>query len=216
MRSRLGSNGRSADRSTTSSDTDLLQEFINQVATLQDSSRLFHGVSLQTLRQVFVNLVREGVPVADHREELMGQLQYLVDEIKDAELLTEKLREHVKDALCRSFTDDWGQLAALMLEEGFEQKLADEVTRCLDPAPAHRGGDGAGIRRHGTARAPSARRRPSRARLRSTLRLPLARMLGRFDSRIDVLSFTELPSDLIVTFAGLVSAPQRKAPPPHA
>lgn len=191
---------------------DLLGALLSEITTLRDSSRLFYGVSLQSLRQVVINLVRERVPLAQHRDDIFDELQQLVSEVKDIEILTAKLREHVRRPLCREFSDDAGQVAALVLEEEFEQHLANRVRQQdngrvlrLDPDPA-------------LALASATRGHFERS-LRNdvqpvlvcvpTLRLPLARMLQRFDPRMHVLSFTELAPEVTVTFAGMVTEPRR-------
>jgi flagellar biosynthesis protein FlhA len=162
-------------------------------------------VSLQLLRQVVVNLVEERAPLASHREELVNELQQLVAEVKDVEILTQKLRESVGQALCQSFCDDSNQLAALILEQSFEESLASQIASSesgrflrIDPERA------------------LALASEVRARLElhhendvypvlvciPTLRYSLSNMLRRFDARISVLSFSELPRDIAVIDVG--------------
>lgn len=198
---------------------DLLQEFLNRIATLHDSSRLFHGVSLQGLRQVVVNLVQERAPLSSHRAELVSELQQLVGEVKDTELLTEKLRERLRDPLCRQLADDAGQLKLLTLEEGYEQELANQV-RTVDGLRVLRVPTEEALALASAVMAHFERQlredaRPALACI-PRLRLPLARLIRRFDPRLAVLSFTELSPEVVVTLADVVILPTRKPGGPRA
>jgi flagellar biosynthesis protein FlhA len=168
---------------------------------------LFRGISLQLLRQVIVNLVEERVPLSTHREDLMNELQQLVVEVRDVEVLTQKLREHVAVSLCRTFLDESSRLAVLTLDPVFEDSLASLISSQ----------DSGRFLRLNSERA-LALASEVRAYLElnhendvhpvlvciPTLRLPLSSMLRRFDPRISVLSFSELPRDIAVTHAGLL------------
>jgi hypothetical protein len=190
---------------------DLLVEYLNNIATLRDTSQLFRGVSLQLLRQVVVSLVEERVPLSGHQEELITELQQLVTKVKDkndVEILTQKLRERVRQALCRTFVDDSGQLAVLTLEPGFEQSLASQIAshesgRFLRIDPERALALASEVRAHLELHRENDVY-PVLACI-PTLRYPLSSLLRRFDPRISVLSFTELPVDFAVTEAGLLT-----------
>jgi hypothetical protein len=187
-------------------DFDLLIELINEIGTTWDASRLFHGVSPNVLWQVILNLLNERVPLSD-RAAIFGELQKLVTQVKDPEILTQKLRELVKDDLCKAFADGAGELATLLLDEPYENWLTDQIRPShvgrvlwLDPSKA--------LFLASTIRGQLERnfregRRPVVV-CGSILRLPLSRMLRRFDRRINVLSFNELPLGINVIPAGLV------------
>jgi hypothetical protein len=192
-------------------DLNVLIEFVNGVAAVVDSSRLFRGITLFALRNVLVDLVQERVPLVDRGGRIVQQLQIVAQHVKDHEILTQKIREHVKDDLCRTFADDAGQVATLMLDESFETLLSSQVVGSddgpvlrIDPGTA--GALAAALRRHFE--------RNLRDDVKpvvvcaTKLRKPLSRLLRRFDPRIHVLSFTELSQEVIPVPAGLIEAPK--------
>ena len=195
-------------------DLNVLIEFVNGIAGAVDSSQLFRGITLFGLRNVVVDLLQERVPLVDRGAKVVRQLQSVAHQVKDHEVLTQKMREHVKDDLCRAFADDAGQVATLMLDERFETLLSSKVVGsddgpvlAIDPGTA--GALAAALRRHFE--------RNLRDDVKpvvvcaTKLRRPLSRLLRRFDPRIHVLSFTELSQDVIPVPAGLIEAPKSAA-----
>ena len=131
--------------------------------------------------------------------------------MKDPEVLTQRLREHVKDDLCRAFADESGTLATLVLDQAYEDRLVSLIRRSddghvlgLDPAGAL--ALASAVRRHVELK----RREdlPPVVVCVPALRLPLSRMLRRYDPRIHVLSFTELSPEIMLVPAGLVEQPR--------
>lgn len=190
--------------------------FINALASSSDSRLNLHELlrtisgNLYPLWQVLVNLCREGVPLADRRIDLMLRLQELVRQTNETNtsFLTQKLREHVGADLCRMFMDRSNQLPLMLLESEVELQLRDllqiaesrhtfnlSTDQALKLAAAIRGHFEKVLRTENTA--------PVLLVLEDSLRLPLFRMMQHFDPRIQVLSFSELTSDVRPTLTVL-------------
>jgi flagellar biosynthesis component FlhA len=167
--------------------------------------------NFQALWQVLINLAREFVPLNKRTADLMLELQQLVRQSEEINTvyLTQKLREHVGFELCKMFTDETNQLPVLLMDETLEQELIDRLRiaggrRTLDLtldqglklASAVRGTFETILRTEDMA--------PVLV-CEDNLRLPLFRMIQHFDSRIHVLSYTELSPEVRPTSKGIVS-----------
>jgi hypothetical protein len=196
-------------------DFDLLIQFVNDIAADSDISRLFYGVTLSDLRRVVMNLLHERVPLTDRGTDIVKELQQLVTQsVTDPEVLTQKLRERVRDALCRVFSDETGQLATLLLDEAYENQLLNQLVES-------NGGLVLGLQGTSADALVKAVRRQLERNLREdvrpvvlcpqNLRLPLAKLLRADDPRVHVLSFTELSSQINLVPAGLVTVEEPEA-----
>ena len=187
---------------------DLLAEFLSEIPTLRDTGQLFLSVQPQLLRQVVVNLVEERVPLSTHRQELINEFQQIVGEVKDVTVLTQKLREQVGYALCRRFVDASNQLPVLTVEETLDDSLAGQISspesgRFLRLNAERALALASEVRayfevHHSNDVYPVVVCSP-------VLRYPLSSMLRRFDPRVSVLSFSEVPLEIAVSPAGLVT-----------
>jgi type III secretory pathway component EscV len=179
-------------------DYDLLNEF----------SREFdiRGIQLPHLREVIVNLVHESVPAADRWPDLIEELQRAPSGV---DVATQMFREQLGPAICQQLMDKYGQLSVIILDEVYEKNLLNRLRSIgggqqlpLEPVEAQ--ALTASISRYVARSLRESDVMPVVACERS-LRLPLLRLIERFDPRVRVLSYTELTPDLRLVDAGMVS-----------
>ncbi len=185
-------------------DNELLIEFLKGIAKERNVHLLFHGISLPILRRIIVNLVEESVPMRSQKIELLEELQQLIDQggDTDTDTISQKLRETVKDSICKNLAGDNGQLPILIFEEKLENDLKNEYLQIdsgfpvlrLPPQLAQK--LASSIIRH-TNRILEEEDNIPVVACEAAIRFPLARMLKRFDKRINVISYTELSTALI-------------------
>ncbi len=99
-------------------------------------------LSLGSLHEVLKNLLREKVPVRD----LVTILETLGDfapKFKDAEILTEYVRQAIARTVCQKFVDSEGKLYVISINPELDQKIANSVHKsdsgsflALEPALA--------------------------------------------------------------------------------
>jgi len=179
-------------------DYDLLNEF----------SREFdiRGIQLPHLREVIVNLVHEFVPSANRWPDLIELMQRGDISVHVA---TQTFREQLGPSICQQLIDKYCQLSVIILDEAFEKNLLNRLRSAeggqqlaLDPVEAQ--ALAASISRHVARSLNESEVMPVVACERN-LRLPLLRLIERFDARVKVLSYTELSPDLRLVDAGMVS-----------
>ena len=169
------------------------------------------GLSLPQLRQVIVDLVEEGVPIGSRRDAIFDEISQLAPRLKDPDLVTAKLREHLRTDICRTVSDGSWQVATVLLDEELERQLADRVKlqgdrRVLRLTAAEGTSLAASVRRQIAIATEGGRALPVVVTL-PELRTSFARLVRRFDPRLRVLSFTELDPDLIPLPAGVINVP---------
>ena len=177
------------------------------LSDLQSLANVLRGVGT-----VITRLVRERVPLAERNVDLMVRLIELARESDslDVALAMPRLREHVRDDLCRGFADEANRLFLLLLDPADEQWLESnlQITKTgmrrnfkLAPEEALRLAAAVRDRFEEVARADHA---APVIVCRDYLRSPLFDVLQSFDPRIFVLSRTELSTDVRLTPRGLV------------
>jgi FHIPEP family len=177
------------------------------VRELQALASVLRGAHL-----VFARLVRERAPLAERSIELLMRLLELVQEgdALDVALALPRLREHVRDELCRGFADDANRLSVLLLERADEAWLESrlQVTRAglqrrfqLKPQEALQLAAAVRERFEDVARSDHA---APVIVCEDHLRAPLFDVLQAFDPRLFVLSYSELSPDVRLTSRGLV------------
>jgi type III secretory pathway component EscV len=177
------------------------------LSDLQSLANVLRGVGT-----VITRLVRERVPLAERNVDLMVRLIELARESDslDVALAMPRLREHVRDDLCRTFADEANRLFLLLLDPADEQWLESnlQITKTgmrrnfkLAPEEALRLAAAVRDRFEEVARADHA---APVIVCRDYLRSPLFDVLQSFDPRIFVLSRTELSTDVRLTPRGLV------------
>ena len=161
---------------------------------------------------LFARLVRERAPLAERNVDLLMRLLELVQEgdALDVALALPRLREHVRDDLCRGFADDANRLSVLLLERADEAWLESrlQVTKAglqrrfrLTPQEALHLAAAMRERFEDVARTDHA---PPVIVCEDHLRAPLFDVLQAFDPRLFVLSSSELSPDVRLTSRGLV------------
>jgi hypothetical protein len=160
---------------------------------------------------VIVKLVRERVPLAERDVDLLGRLIELVRESEtfDPALMTLRLREHVRDDLCRAFADGANQLFVLLLDPVDEQWLASKLSKTrmalsLDKLTHEETlRTAAVVRERFEAVAQTDHAYPILV-CEDNLRAALFELLQSFDPRIFVLSYTELSPNVRLTSRGVI------------
>ena len=83
------------------------------------------GITLTTLQKVLQNLIREKVPVRD----LVTIVETLVAhrESRDPDVLTERVREALSEAICRPHRDKAGVLKVIQLDPAIETLIEESL-----------------------------------------------------------------------------------------
>jgi hypothetical protein len=183
-------------------DVELLVAFRREAATTAAGRDLVRRISPQLLRLVLLNLVEERVPILS-RDAVLEQIVDLAPRVRDAETMTQKIREFLKADICRVVADDVGQVMTILLDERLEQTLADRpANQWISAAETIR--LDAAIQRLVYLTRERAAGPPLVLVTVPRLRRALARRLRSLDRHLPVLSFTELDQALIAVPGGLV------------
>jgi hypothetical protein len=177
---------------------------------VQDFLRTVSGNEL-ALWQVLVNLARERVPLHGRLIDLMVELQEVVTQTGQTNtvLLTQRLREHVRHALCRAFADQTNQLPVMLFGEATESTLIERLgVNRGQPAFALKSEEAVELAAAISGQfATVVQTEDSTPVLvcEEELRSPLFRMIQHFDPRLHVLSYTELSEDVQPRSCGVIS-----------
>ncbi|MGA7240769.1 MAG: FHIPEP family type III secretion protein [Bryobacteraceae bacterium] len=187
--------------------------YLNRVAESAGLDIVIQSLSnvLYQVRTLITHFVRERVPMAERNVDLVVRL---IDILRESDTvdpfnMTLRLREHLKDDLCRALAGDSNQLFVLLLDLVDEMWLIGKLTKTtlrmrlekLTPEEELR--MMAAIRERFEEVARAEHESPILVCL-DYLRAPLFEMLQRFDPRILVLSYTELSLTVRVTSRGVV------------
>jgi flagellar biosynthesis protein FlhA len=202
--------------------TEVLKQNAHNLITRAETERLIAGVrernaslvdelvpkllSLSDIQRVLQNLVRERVPIRN-MESILETLADAGSRIKDAEQLTEQVRERLAGMICQQLVEGRTELAVLTLDPGVEQSMAsavravdDKVSMVLDPRV------GEPVLR----KLAEETERMTRADLRPVLvcapviRRHVRRFTERLLPQLAVLSLNEVPAHLGVRSFGVV------------
>jgi flagellar biosynthesis protein FlhA len=91
-------------------------------------------LSFGDLQRVLQNLVRERVPIRNV-EAILEVLADYGGKVKDADLLTEHVRERLGSVICQQITDGRGELQVLTFDSGVEQTISGAI-RTIDEKSA--------------------------------------------------------------------------------
>ena len=91
-------------------------------------------LSFSDLQRVLQNLVRERVPIRNV-EAILEVLADFGGKVKDADLLTEHVRERLGSVICQQITDGRGELQVLTFDSGVEQTISGAI-RTIDEKAA--------------------------------------------------------------------------------
>jgi hypothetical protein len=183
-------------------DLDVTSEFFKETEAAADIARVFESFPLQSLMWILRHLVRERVPLAGafRRESLIQALGDVAGERND--IVLQKVREHFAADLCKVHTDrSGGPLFSITLESDLEDALAGDGSSPLRVSPALAQSLAFAVRRHVDSTLADTDVLPV-VMCSPALRLPLFRLLERFESRVAVLSTSEIPPDIAWINAG--------------
>jgi flagellar biosynthesis protein FlhA len=163
-------------------------------------------LSFGDLQRVLQNLVRERVPIRN----VEAILEVLADygaRVKDADVLTEHVRERLGSVICQQITDGRGELQVLTLDTGVEQTISGAIRTIeeksalvLDPR----------IAEQVLRKLSEETDRMARTNVRPVLLCPptLRRHIRRFTERLvpqlSVLSLNEVPGHVSLRGFGVV------------
>jgi hypothetical protein len=190
-------------------DLDVVSEFMKDVEVTADVSRVFRRFSLHHLVRLVRNLARERVPFGSPagRLVLLQALNDVAGEGVEMEIVLQKVREHFRAEICKVHTDrSAGRLFVLLLEPELEERLAASVTSsALRLSPATAESLASAVRRQVELTLNDHDAMPVVV-CPDVLRLPLFRLLERFDPRIAVLSTSEILPDVAWVNVGRLGA----------
>jgi len=187
-------------------DLDMLTQLLRETAAATGRRWRLPGFAADQLRQVFIELVEEGVPLSPLVRGLNEHLARIVGMSSDPAAVVRGLRETVRTEICRSVADESGLVTTILLDEELEESLANRVR--------HEGRGGLALSHPAALALAAAVRRQVELIIQggglyvpvlvtpAPLRSPLARLLRQFDHRIKVLSFTELDPQVITPALG--------------
>jgi flagellar biosynthesis protein FlhA len=163
-------------------------------------------LSLGDLQRVLQNLVRERVPIRNV-EAILEVLADFGARVKDADVLTEHVRERLGSVICQQITDGRGEMQVLTFDSGVEQTISGAIRTVeeksalvLDPRVAEQ------VLRKLSEEA----ERMARTNVRPVLLCPptLRRHVRRFTERLvpnlSVLSLNEVPGHVSLRGFGVV------------
>lgn len=156
------------------------------------------AISLGDLRRVFVNLLKERVSIRDIHY-ILEKLEDLSIQVKDPDILSEKLRVALGRQICLEFSTPDRQLPAMAFHPSWEQRLEQALQKVdnnmvlvLEPKQ---------IQNLVTMISNASRRILEQVERRPvlicgpSLRLPLFRLIEQFDPHVHILSYAELSPD---------------------
>jgi flagellar biosynthesis protein FlhA len=163
-------------------------------------------LSLGDLQRVLQNLVRERVPIRNV-EAILEVLADYGGKVKDADVLTEHVRERLGSVICQQITDGRGEMQVLTFDSGVEQTISGAIRTVeeksalvLDPRVAEQ------VLRKLSEETD----RMARTNVRPVLLCPptLRRHVRRFTERLvpqlSVLSLNEIPGHVSLRGFGVV------------
>ncbi len=158
-------------------------------------------LSLGVVQKVLQNLLRENVSIRD----LLSIVEALADYgpgVKNADTLTEYVRERLARTIVKPYMDSQGQLPIVTLDSGVEKMLQEAIRQtdqgaylALDPGSAHQL-----IQRVNSAVEDAVGTDGQPVLLASPVARPhLAQLIQRFLPAIPVISQAEVPADIRLT-----------------
>ena len=153
-------------------------------------------VRMATLRKVLMNLLRERVPISS-LELILESVVHHGPANKGVDMLTERTREDIGHLICQRFLDESGKVRVIVVEPQLERQLLEllqDGKLILQPKILEKWlGE---LRR---AWEPTALQDKPAALLTNTnLRRPIQQIIERSVPDLAVISYTEVPSELII------------------
>lgn len=166
-----------------------------------------------TLHQVLVRLLREGIPITSLEKIVESAIQY-GPQFKDPAELTEKVRGNIGHLICDQFRDTDNRVRVIVLESKLEQRFRQNLN-----------GDSIAIRPDELERlvqtlqarweSTRLKREPAAVLVDSAIRYPLHRTVHRSLQELSIISYNEIPSDLMIDVAGNVRFDDIVSDAPH-
>ncbi|MEM9720782.1 MAG: FHIPEP family type III secretion protein [Bacteroidota bacterium] len=192
-------------------DFESINRFLGEIAEDISVPQLLQSIggNFQALRAILISIVQENLPLNERKVELMSELQEFLSQTDQVRIhpsiVVQKLREYIGEDICKNIirTYNQSQLSVVLLDEKTENSLKEKLLRDnngfqrlnIDPIQANKFA--------------SAMVRTFERIIREkntipvlvcdpALRIYLYRLLQKFDTRINVLSFTELSPEVPV------------------
>ena len=153
-------------------------------------------IRMATLRKVLMNLLRERVPISS-LELILESVVHHGPSHKDVETLTEKTREDIGHLICQRFLDEAGKVRVIVVEPSLERQLIEWMQdgKLIMPPKALESWLG----ELKQAWEPTALQdQPAALLTNAQLRRPTQQIIERSIPELAVISYTEVPSELII------------------
>ena len=192
-----------------------LQLLISEGDPRINNRRFFHSISgnFKNLQRILVQLVKEAVPIQPRKVELMITLQELLEESNQPSIafLVQKLRELLKEELCKAFSEGYNQLPVILIDQNLEENLVGRILLDSRTRKLH----GLRIAPVDVLKLTSSIRRKFQSELkneegipvlvcRKELRPLLNEMIKVHDKRINVLGYVELSPEVQLIPRGVI------------
>ncbi|TWU02367.1 flagellar biosynthesis protein FlhA [Stieleria varia] len=156
-----------------------------------------------TLHQVLVYLLREGIPITALEKIIESAVQH-GPQVKDPVQLTERIRGSIGHLICDRFRGDDGRVRVIILEPRLEHRFRQSVNPesiVMQPHELER------LVQTLQAKWEKSRLKNETAAVLvdSSIRYPLYRTIFRSLPEISVISYSEIPPDLLINTMGIVS-----------
>ena len=155
-----------------------------------------------TLHQVLVRLLREGIPITSLEEIVEAAVQY-GPQHKEPSVLTEKIRGEIGHLISDKFRDAAGRVRVIVLETKLEHRFRQQTT-----------GESIAVRPDELERLVQSlqakwetsrlKQEPAAVLVDSSIRYPLYRTVFRSIPDLSVISYNEIPSDLLIEVVGSI------------
>ncbi len=153
-------------------------------------------VRMATLRKVLTNLLSERVPISS-LELILESIVHHGPQNKDVEPLTERIREDIGHLICQRFLNENGSVRVVVIEPNLENVLRDclqegrlviqpkELERCISEL-------------RNVWEPLALQDKPVALLTDSQLRRPIRQVIERSMPEFQVISYTEIPSELMI------------------
>ncbi|MGB7345734.1 MAG: flagellar biosynthesis protein FlhA [Pirellulaceae bacterium] len=183
-------------------DLQLMLEKLKEIAPTTVEEIKPDTVRPALLHQVLVHLLREGIPITS-LEKIVEAAVHYGPQNKDPILLTEKIRGDIGHLICDRFRDSEGRVRVIILEPNLEHRFRQNATAesiVLRPDELER------LVQLLQAKWETSRLKnePAAVLVDSSIRYALHRTVFRSLPELSIISYSEIPSDLLIESVGII------------
>ena len=183
-------------------DLQLMLEKLKEIAPTTVEEIKPDTVRPALLHQVLVHLLREGIPITSLEKIVEAAVQH-GPQHKDPIQLTEKIRGEIGHLICDRFRDAEGRVRVIILEPNLEHRFRQNATAesiVLRPDELER------LVQLLQAKWETSRLKnePATVLVDSSIRYALHRTIFRSLPELSIISYSEIPSDLLIDSVGII------------